>query len=39
MKLFVSVLGLTIVTDFLVNIGVMDEEEPLPEIEFLSYEI
>lgn len=39
MKLLISVLGLSIVTDLLVNIGIMDEAEPLPEIEFMSYEV
>lgn len=39
MKLFTSVLAFSLITDLLVNIGIMDEEEPLPDIEFLSYEV
>ncbi len=39
MKVFVSVIGLSFITDLLVNIGIMDEPEPLPEIEFMSYEV
>ena len=39
MKVLVSVIGLSFITDLLVNIGIMDEPEPLPEIEFMSYEV
>ncbi|HJE20512.1 MAG TPA: M15 family metallopeptidase [Aliicoccus persicus] len=39
MKVLVSVIGLSFITDLLVNIGIMDEPEPLPEIEFEAYEI
>lgn len=32
------IIGLTVITDFLTNIGVMEEPEPLPDIQFIAYE-